>query len=82
MVRGAPGSERAAMIFGEYFPNPAVFGTERRRGRWCRRSDAMLVEALGTAVLVFVIFALTDPRQRAAPGRAWRRSSSASRSRC
>src|SRR6188474_3317843 len=22
LVRGAPGSERAAMIFGEYFPNP------------------------------------------------------------
>src|SRR5688500_19010086 len=27
LTRGAPGSERAAMIFGEYFPNPAVFGT-------------------------------------------------------
>src|SRR5205807_8260266 len=28
LVRGAPGSERAAMIFGEYFPNPALFGTD------------------------------------------------------
>src|ERR687886_249098 len=27
LVRGAPGSERAAMIFGEYFPNAALFGT-------------------------------------------------------
>src|SRR5215213_11291151 len=27
LVRGAAGSERAAMIFGEYFPNPAQFGS-------------------------------------------------------
>src|SRR5215212_6819737 len=27
LIRGAPGSEKAAMIFGEYFPNPALFGT-------------------------------------------------------
>jgi glycerol uptake facilitator protein len=26
LIRGTPGSERAAMIFGEYFPNPAIFG--------------------------------------------------------
>ena len=28
LVRGAPGSERAAMIFGQYFPNPAMFWNE------------------------------------------------------
>lgn len=28
IVRGAPGSELSAMIFGEYFPNPAAFGTD------------------------------------------------------
>ena len=27
LLRGAPGSERAAMIFGQYFPNAALFGT-------------------------------------------------------
>ena len=27
LVRGGPGSELAAMVFGEYFPNPAMFGT-------------------------------------------------------
>src|SRR5262245_28006539 len=27
IVRGAPGSELSAMVFGEYFSNPAVFGT-------------------------------------------------------
>jgi glycerol uptake facilitator protein len=27
LLRGGPGSELSAMVFGEYFPNPAVFGT-------------------------------------------------------
>ena len=27
LVRGLPGSEKAAMIFGQYFPNAAMFGT-------------------------------------------------------
>jgi len=27
LVRGAPGSQHSAMVFGEYFPNPALFGT-------------------------------------------------------
>ena len=26
IVRGSPGSELSAMVFGEYFPNPALFG--------------------------------------------------------
>ena len=32
LLRGGPGSELSAMVFGEYFPNPAVFGTESRHG--------------------------------------------------
>ena len=28
IVRGTPGSELSAMVFGEYFPNPAMFGTD------------------------------------------------------
>src|SRR5262249_27525559 len=27
LLRGGPGSELSAMMFGEYFPNPAIFGT-------------------------------------------------------
>jgi MIP family channel proteins len=67
LIRGAPGSERAAMIFGEYFPNPAVFGTGPEAAALVSPIAAMLVEALGTAILVLVIFALTDPDNRAAP---------------
>ena len=67
LIRGAPGSERAAMIFGEYFPNPAVFGTAPEAAALVSPLAAMLVEALGTAILVLVIFAFTDPENAAAP---------------
>src|SRR6185369_14353069 len=70
LVRGAPGSERAAMIFGEYFPNPAVFGTGPEAAALVSPLGALLVEALGTAILVLVIFALTDPDNLGAPGPA------------
>ncbi len=67
LIRGGPGSERAAMIFGEYFPNPAVFGTGPEAAALVSPIGAMLVEALGTAILVLVIFALSDPDNAAAP---------------
>ncbi len=67
LVRGAPGSERAAMVFGQYFPNPADFGTGPDAAALVSPLGAMLVEALGTAILVLVIFALTDPRNQGAP---------------
>jgi glycerol uptake facilitator protein len=67
LVRGAPGSERAAMVFGEYFPNPAIFGTGPDAAALVSPPGALTVEALGTAILVLVIFALTDPKNLAAP---------------
>ena len=68
VTRGQPGSEVSAMVFGEYFPNPAVFGTDGRAHALVTPLRALGVEALGTALLVFVIFALTDPRNAAGPG--------------
>jgi glycerol uptake facilitator protein len=68
ILRGTPGSELSAMVFGEYFPNPAVFGTDAVARALVSPLQACLVEAFGTAVLAFVIFALTDPKNRAAPG--------------
>jgi glycerol uptake facilitator protein len=67
LVRGQPGSERAAMIFGQYFPNPALFGTDAAARALVSPLQAVLVEAFGTAVLVLVIFALTARRNTAAP---------------
>lgn len=71
LVRGAPGSERAAMIFSDYFPNPAMFGTGPEAHMLVSPVSAMLVEAFGTGVLMFVILALTDRSNGAAPTRSW-----------
>jgi glycerol uptake facilitator protein len=64
LTRGAPGSERAAMIFGQYFPNPAIFGTGPQAAEVVSPWQAVAVEALGTGILVLVIFALSDGRGR------------------
>ncbi len=64
LVRGTPGSERAAMIFGEYFPNPAIYGSRAEGGHLVSAWMAAVVEGLGTAILAFVIFALADRRNR------------------
>lgn len=58
LVRGAPGSEASARIFGEYFSAAISHGR------------AFAVEVAGTAVLMLVILGLTDTRRREAPP-AW-----------
>lgn len=65
--RGAPGSEASAMAFGEYFPNPALFGTDEAARELVSPMRAFAIEALGTALLVLVIFALTDGRNDSVP---------------
>jgi len=67
IVRGTPGSELSAMVFGEYFPNPAMFGTDAAAHALVTPAHAALVEGFGTAVLVFVVFALTARSNTAAP---------------
>ncbi|MBM3946260.1 MAG: aquaporin [SAR202 cluster bacterium] len=67
LTRGAPGSELSAMVFGEYFPNPAVFGTGPDAQSLISPLGAAAVEALGTAILVLVIFALVDRRNTSLP---------------
>jgi glycerol uptake facilitator protein len=67
LVRGQPGSELSAMVFGEYFPNPALFGTNAEAFAKVSLVQAMAAEGFGTAVLVFFIFSLTDLRNRNRP---------------
>src|SRR5690606_19129775 len=67
LVRGQPGSELSAMVFGEYFPNPAIFGTDAVAFRQVSSIQAMGAEAIGTCLLVFFIVALTDARNRSRP---------------
>jgi len=67
LVRGASGSELSGMVFGQYFPNPAMFGTDEAARALVSPWQAACVEGFGTAVLVLVIFALTTPKNRDAP---------------
>ena len=67
IVRGLAGSERTAMLFGEYFPHPLQVGTDASALAKVSPATAMLAEAAGTAIMVFFIFALTDPRNPSRP---------------
>ena len=70
LVRGEPGSQRSAMAFGEYFPNPD-FGTDAAAFALVSHAQAFAAEAIGTGLLVFFIFVLIEPRNGNAPhGRA------------
>ncbi|MCH7641877.1 MAG: aquaporin [Chloroflexi bacterium] len=62
IVRGEDGSQHSAMVFGEYFPNPDIFGTSEAARELVSPLAAMGVEALGTGILVLMIFALVDRR--------------------
>ena len=67
LVRGEPGSQLSAMVFGEYFPNPAMFGTGPDAASLINPVGAALVEGFGTAILLLVIFALVDHRNSSLP---------------
>lgn len=67
ILRGQAGSQLSAMWFGEYFPNPAVYGTGPDAWAQVPVATAFLAEAIGTAFLLFFIFALTDSRNKLAP---------------
>ncbi len=67
IARGAEGSQRSAMVFGEYFPNPAIYGAETADAI-ISPLGALFVEGFGTAILAFSIFALTDKRNASLVG--------------
>ena len=62
LVRGEDGSQLSAMMFGEYFPNPAMYGTGPEAAELISPVGAAFVEGFGTAILVLVIFSLTERR--------------------
>lgn len=67
IVRGEPGSEASAMVFGEYYPNP--LGKPLKEGNPDRMSQgrAFIAEVVGTALLLLVIFCTTDPNNQNRP---------------
>ena len=76
VTRGEPGSEITAMCYGEYFPSPGSIGdgdkpysamdhaTLKARMTTGR---AFFAELLGTLILSFVVFSVTDERNAGRP---------------
>lgn len=67
LLRGGPASELSAMVFGEYFPNPAVFGTAEDAWRIVGLQSAFFAELVGTAMLAFLVAALTHQHNPSRP---------------
>lgn len=67
IVRGEAGSQKSAMVFGEYCPNPAIFGADDAAFAKVTVPQAFAAEFVGTALLLLFIFALTDRANRGRP---------------
>jgi glycerol uptake facilitator protein len=68
VVRGATGSELSAMVYGEYFPNPAIAQSLHWTNDSVGLIQAMVAEGIGTALLAFFVFAVTDRKNASGPG--------------
>ena len=61
VIRRAPGSQVSAMVFGEYFPNPAIFAlSDRRSVSLPTRRFAPFFIGFAAAVLISVVSPLTQ----------------------
>ena len=67
LARGEPGSQLSAMIYGEYFPNPAVFGTDEKAFGTVDIKVGFAAELVGTAMLAFIVSVVTHGRNYARP---------------
>lgn len=65
--RGQPGSEATAMVFGEFFPNPGGSPLTPQARERMSTPAAFGAEVCGTAVLLLVIFCVTDERNQGRP---------------
>lgn len=66
LIRGEAGSELSAMMFGEYFPNPAM-ALEMKQLEHVGFMEGFLSEGLGTALLAFVVFSVVGQRRDGVP---------------
>ena len=67
LVRGQPGSEASAMVFGEFFPCPAGHPLTAEVRTHMTPLSAFGAEVIGTAILLLVIFGVTDQQNKARP---------------
>jgi glycerol uptake facilitator protein len=65
--RGQPGSEATAMVFGEFFPSPGGQPLTAEARQRMSHLAAFGTEVIGTAVLLLVIFCVTDERNNSRP---------------
>ena len=70
LLRGGTGRELSAMVFGEYFPNPAIYGTAEEAWRVVSLKSAFIAEMVGTALLAFLVGTVTSDRNPAKPSPA------------
>ena len=79
VVRGQAGSEMTAMCYGEYYPAPGSLGDgdgpyspddHLKLKSHMSQGRAFVAEVLGTMILAFVVFAVTDPRNSGSPMRS------------
>jgi len=67
VIRGTPGSEASAMVYAEYFPNPGGHPLTSASRMRMSMPSAFGAEVIGTAILLLVIFCITDERNHARP---------------
>jgi len=67
IVRGQPGSEASAMVFGEYFPNPGGKPLTDDSRSIMPQWRAFTAEVIGTGILLLVILGVTDERNTSFP---------------
>jgi glycerol uptake facilitator protein len=67
VVRGQPGSEASAMVFGEFFPSPGGHPLTAEARLRMSPLAAFGAEVIGMALLLLVIFCVTDERNSARP---------------
>ncbi len=67
ITRGAPGSEASAKVFGEFFPNPGTQGLTPETKATMPQASAFAAEVIGTAILLLVIFCVTDKKNAGMP---------------
>jgi len=68
IVRGQPGSEASAMMFGEFYPNPGGKPLTEEARAVVGHGSACFVEFLGTALLALAIFGFIAKENEAGPG--------------
>ncbi len=72
LVRGQPGSELSACVYGMYFPNPDILAKPGVHDilQHIGLPQACAAEVIGTALLAFFVLAMTDGRNPGRPGGA------------